>query len=29
MSKRVLYQENARRALEKGMGIMSEAVSVM
>src|SRR6476469_8406140 len=28
MSKKVLYQENARRALEKGMEVMSEAVSV-
>nr|YP_010021054.1 chaperonin GroEL [Chaetoceros muellerii]QOK36073.1 chaperonin GroEL [Chaetoceros muellerii]UHB41402.1 chaperonin GroEL [Chaetoceros sp. DS1] len=28
MSKKILYQDNARRALEKGMGIMVEAVSV-
>jgi chaperonin GroEL len=28
MSKKILYQDNARRALEKGMGIMTEAVSV-
>jgi chaperonin GroEL len=28
MSKKILYQEDARRALEKGMEIMSEAVSV-
>ena len=28
MSKRILYQDNARRALERGMEIMVEAVSV-
>ena len=28
MSKKILYQDNARRALERGMGIMVEAVSV-
>ena len=28
MSKKILYQDNARRALEKGMEIMVEAVSV-
>lgn len=28
MSKQILYQENARRALEKGMEIITEAVSV-
>lgn len=28
MAKKILYQENARRALEKGMEIMVEAVSV-
>ncbi|CAM9091853.1 unnamed protein product [Discosporangium mesarthrocarpum] len=28
MSKKILYQENARRALEKGMEILAEAVSV-
>lgn len=28
MSKKILYQENARRALERGMEIMVEAVSV-
>ena len=28
MSKKILYQDNARRALEKGMKIMVEAVSV-
>jgi len=28
MAKKILYQDNARRALEKGMGILSEAVSV-
>ena len=28
MTKKILYQEKARQALEKGMGIMAEAVSV-
>nr|YP_009773991.1 60 kDa chaperonin [Caulacanthus okamurae]QIZ74608.1 60 kDa chaperonin [Caulacanthus okamurae] len=28
MSKKILYQDNARRALEKGMDVLSEAVSV-
>jgi len=28
MAKKILYQDNARRALERGMGIMVEAVSV-
>ena len=28
MSKKILYQENARRALEKGMEVLAEAVSV-
>jgi len=28
MSKKILYQDNARRALERGMEIMVEAVSV-
>ena len=28
MKKRILYQDDARRALESGMGIMAEAVSV-
>lgn len=28
MSKIILYQEDARRALEKGMDILAEAVSV-
>ena len=28
MSKKILYQDDARRALERGMGIMVEAVSV-
>ena len=28
MSKVILYQENARRALERGMDILAEAVSV-
>ena len=28
MSKIILYQEDARRALERGMDILSEAVSV-
>jgi chaperonin GroEL len=28
MAKKILYQENARRALEKGMKILAEAVSV-
>jgi chaperonin GroEL len=28
MTKKILYQENARKALERGMGIMAEAVSV-
>ena len=28
MSKKILYQDNARRALEKGMETMVEAVSV-
>ena len=28
MSKIILYQENARRALERGMDILAEAVSV-
>ena len=28
MSKKILYQDNARRALEKGMQIMVEAVAV-
>ena len=28
MSKTILYQEDARRALEKGMDILAEAVSV-
>lgn len=28
MSKKILYQDNARQALERGMGIMVEAVSV-
>jgi chaperonin GroEL len=28
MTKKILYQEKARRALERGMGIMAEAVSV-
>jgi chaperonin GroEL len=28
MAKKILYQENARRALEKGMEILAEAVSV-
>ena len=28
MAKKILYQDNARRALEKGMEIMVEAVSV-
>jgi len=28
MTKKILYQDNARRALERGMGIMVEAVSV-
>jgi len=28
MSKKILYQENARKALENGMGILAEAVSV-
>ena len=29
MSKIILYQEDARRALEKGMDILAEAVSVI
>ena len=28
MAKKILYQDNARRALERGMEIMVEAVSV-
>jgi chaperonin GroEL len=28
MTKKILYQEKARQALERGMGIMAEAVSV-
>ena len=28
MTKKILYQEKARQALECGMGIMAEAVSV-
>ena len=28
MSKNILYQDNARRALQKGMEVMVEAVSV-
>ena len=28
MSKKILYQDNARKALEKGMKIMVEAVAV-
>ena len=28
MSKKILYQDNARRALEKGMQIMVEAVAI-
>ena len=28
MSKKILYQDNARKALEKGMQIMVEAVAV-
>ena len=28
MAKKILYQEDARRALEKGMQILAEAVSV-
>jgi len=28
MSKKILYQEHARQALEKGMKILVEAVSV-
>lgn len=28
MAKKILYQDDARRALEKGMGVLSEAVSV-
>lgn len=28
MAKKILYQDNARRALEKGMEVMVEAVSV-
>ena len=28
MAKKILYQENARRALERGMEIMVEAVSI-
>lgn len=28
MSKRIVYNENARRALEKGMDILTEAVAV-
>lgn len=28
MAKRIIYNENARRALEKGMDILAEAVAV-
>ena len=28
MAKKILYQDNARRALERGMEVMVEAVSV-
>ena len=28
MAKKILYQDNARRALERGMEIMVEAVSI-
>ena len=28
MAKRIIYNENARRALEKGMDILAEAVGV-
>ncbi|MEM1242764.1 MAG: TCP-1/cpn60 chaperonin family protein, partial [Cyanobacteria bacterium P01_H01_bin.26] len=28
MAKRIIYNENARRALEKGMDILTEAVAV-
>jgi hypothetical protein len=29
MAKKILYQDNARRALERGMEIMVEAVSTL
>jgi hypothetical protein len=29
MAKKILYQDNARRALERGMEIMVEAVSIL
>jgi hypothetical protein len=28
MAKRIIYNENARRALEKGMDILAESVAV-